>query len=207
VTSLQIGGLGLNTIDVRAAAPTELARAIDTLVLAFSTDPFTRWVLPDPHDYLTRFPAILREFGAGAFENSTAYVTSDFRGASLWLPPGVHPDEDALGAVCRGCASGQHLADFLEVLDQMGRFDPGGPHWYLPMIGVDPTRQNGGLGSALLRHALARIDQEGALAYLESSNPANISLFERHGFEVIDEIRVGTSPPVSPMLRRPGVSI
>jgi len=35
-----------------------------------------------------------------------------------------------------------------------------------------------------MRHALARCDEESALAYLASSNPRNISLYERHGFEM-----------------------
>jgi hypothetical protein len=40
-------------------------------------------------------------------------------------------------------------------------------------------------------------------AYLESSNRRNISLYMRHGFEVMGEIQVGAAPPVTPMLRSP----
>jgi hypothetical protein len=36
---------------------------------------------------------------------------------------------------------------------------------------------------------------------LESSNPANIPLYERHGFSVLGTIQVGSSPSVFPMLR------
>ncbi len=54
-----------------------------------------------------------------------------------------------------------------------------------------------------MQHALARCDQEGALAYLESSNPENISLYARHGFEILGMIQVGTMPPIIPMLRKP----
>jgi len=49
--------------------------------------------------------------------------------------------------------------------------------------------------------ALTRCDEDGVIAYLESSNPADISLYQRHGFEVIGEIRVGDAPVVTPMLR------
>lgn len=66
---------------------------------------------------------------------------------------------------------------------------------------VDAAHQGKGLGAQLLQAALGRCDAEGLPAYLESSNPANISLYERHGFRVTAEIRVGDAPPVFPMLR------
>ena len=60
-----------------------------------------------------------------------------------------------------------------------------------------------GLGSLILKEALQVIDEQGKIAYLESSNPKNISLYLRHGFEVIGEIQVGSSPVVTPMIRNP----
>ena len=95
------------------------------------------------------------------------------------------------------------LPTVYELFEQMGRYHPAEPHWYLPLVGVDPTRQGRGYGAALLRHALARIDREERLAYLESSNPANVPLYQRHGFEVIGTIQVGDAPPLFPMVRRP----
>ncbi|WP_280177443.1 GNAT family N-acetyltransferase [Microvirga pakistanensis] len=77
------------------------------------------------------------------------------------------------------------------------------PHWYLPLIGVDPARQRKGYGSMLLAHALRACGATGTPAYLESSNPENIPLYQRHGFKVLETIQVGTSPPVIPMLRHP----
>ena len=76
-------------------------------------------------------------------------------------------------------------------------------HWYLPIVGVDPNAQGHGLGGALMRHAVTRCDEEGALAYLESTNPRNISLYQRHGFEAMGKIQIGAAPLVTPMLRRP----
>ena len=55
--------------------------------------------------------------------------------------------------------------------------------------------------SPLMRHALAACDRDRLPAYLESSNPANIPLYERHGFERLGAIRAGESPTVVPMLR------
>lgn len=85
----------------------------------------------------------------------------------------------------------------------MARHHPEVPHWYLPLIGADPARQGQGIGSALMRHALARCDSEGAAAYLESSNPRNIPLYQRHGFDILGTIQAGSSPVLTPMLRSP----
>ena len=69
------------------------------------------------------------------------------------------------------------------------------------MIGVDPSRQGQGLGSALLKAGLQRCDEEGLPAYLESSSPKNVPLYERHGFEVIGLIKPGDHPGLIPMYR------
>ena len=65
------------------------------------------------------------------------------------------------------------------------------------------AHQGKGLGSALLEHALATCDRHGVVAYLESSNPRNIPLYERHGFAQWGRIPVGSSPTLVPMLRKP----
>jgi predicted GNAT family acetyltransferase len=47
------------------------------------------------------------------------------------------------------------------------------------------------------------LDETRTIGYLESSNPANISLYQRHGFEIMGEIRAGSAPLVTPMIRNP----
>ncbi|MGH6833122.1 MAG: GNAT family N-acetyltransferase, partial [Methyloceanibacter sp.] len=80
---------------------------------------------------------------------------------------------------------------------------PKEPHWYLPLIGTDPAKQGNGYGSALLRHALAICDREKMPAYLEATSARNVPLYQRHGFEALGTIQVGSSPPITPMLRKP----
>ena len=65
---------------------------------------------------------------------------------------------------------------------------PEEPHWYLAVIGSDPTVRGAGLGHALMRSRLDRVDAEHAPAYLESSNIANAPHYSRFGFEVTGEI-------------------
>jgi ribosomal protein S18 acetylase RimI-like enzyme len=186
---------------VTATALSDAEQAIAAIVLAFSTDPAARWSFPDARRYLTHFPAIVRAFGGKAFAHGTGYHVSGFGGAALWLPPGIRPDEEALTAVLKSSVAAERQAEVFAVFEQMGRYHPQEPHWYLPLIGVDPAQQRKGYGSALLQHALRECDRDHAPAYLESSNPANIPLYERHGFRVLATIQVGTSPPIFPMLR------
>jgi ribosomal protein S18 acetylase RimI-like enzyme len=186
---------------VTATALADVDQAVAVIVLAFSTDPAARWTYPDPHLYLAHFPALVRAFGGKAFTHGTVHHVGGFRGASLWLPPGIQPDEDALVAILKASVAAERQSAVFAVLEQMGRYHPREPHWYLPLIGVDPVHQRKGHGAALLQHALLQCDQDHAPAYLESTNPANIPLYQRHGFQVLTTIQVGSSPPIFPMLR------
>jgi ribosomal protein S18 acetylase RimI-like enzyme len=174
---------------------------IDTVVLAFAADPVARWNWPDPHQYLASMPSLVRAFGRGAFAHGGAHCTDGYGGAALWLPPGVQPEEAALDDVVQRTVSASIRSDAMAIFEQMARYHPRGPHWYLPLIGVDPACQGHGHGGALMTYALRQCDQDHLPAYLESTNPRNISLYQRHGFQVIGTIQVGTSPPLAPMLR------
>ena len=190
-------------IDIRSAGPDEIDPAVAALVAAFLTDPIARFAWSSPRDHLLAMPRVAHALGGAAFACGTAYVSADLCGTALWLPPGAHSDGEALEAITRETTVPEHLDDLLATFDRMASSHPDEPHWYLPLVGVEPWSQGKGLGGALMRHAVERCDREGALAYLESSNPRNIPLYERHGFVVQGEIQVGAGPRVTPMLRHP----
>ena len=54
-----------------------------------------------------------------------------------------------------------------------------------------------------MAHGLAVCDREQRLAYLESTNRANLSLYERFGLRLLAEVRIGDSPSKFAMLRDP----
>ena len=191
------------SIEIRSATSDEIPRAVAAIVAAFISDPPARFAWPSPHDYLSAMPVATGEFAGSSFQHGTAYVSADFCGAALWLPPGVEPNGRALEKVFRDTARPEHMDDLLGTFEKMEQSHPREAHWYLPQIGVEPNAQGKGIGAALMRHALARCDQERALAYLEASKPQNIPFYQRHGFEVIGEIQVGSAPLVTPMLRKP----
>jgi ribosomal protein S18 acetylase RimI-like enzyme len=193
----------MKTHHVETATVADQAAVHATLTLAFGSDPMARWSWPDPHTHLMAFPRLATAFAAQAFARGTAYRIGGFAGAALWLPPDLQPDEEALGALMQETVPAEIQADAGQVMEQMGALHPTEPHWYLPLIGVDPAQRGKGLGDALMAHALAIVDSDGLPAYLESTNPRNISLYERHGFEQLGRIQVGASPVMTPMLRKP----
>jgi len=189
------------TYEVRVADVSETDTVINTLTLAFATDPPVRWLLPTPDAFLAGFPGFARAMGGPGMAEGCGYLAEGGAAAALWLPPGVSSDSEAMAA-----AIGPHLTEATgavvgEVSAAMSGYHPHEPHWYLAFVGVDPVRQGLGLGSAILKAGLKRCDEDGVIAYLESSSPRNIPLYERFGFEVIGVVQPGDFPPVYPMLR------
>jgi ribosomal protein S18 acetylase RimI-like enzyme len=189
------------TADVVRAGPHDSARVLNTITLAFAADPPSRWLYPDDEGYLRHFPAFIRALGGAALNGGTAFASDDYSATAWWLAPDTSPDEEALMRVVETVAPSKR-AEMGAVIEEMGRYHPSEPHWYLPFIGVVPSQQGRGLGAALLRRGFAEIDAAQLPAYLESTNPRNRPLYERHGFEAIGEIKVGSCPPIVPMLRK-----
>jgi ribosomal protein S18 acetylase RimI-like enzyme len=186
-----------------AAEPEDAERVIAVLTRAFATDPPNRWLFPEMERYQRWFPEFARALGGAALSQRTALMTRDGSAVALWLAPGTGPDEPALEKLIAEGVAAENQEAMAAVVEQMVHYHPHEPHWYLPFIGVEPVRQGQGLGTALLRVQLATCDKVRLPAYLESTNPRNRLLYERHGFEALAEIKVASCPPVVPMLRRP----
>ena len=186
---------------IRTDATPEIV--INALTLGFSADPFMRWLYPQPHDYLLHFPSTLKLFGGVAFDNETALCAENGRAAALWLPPETHPDGGGLMELFQATLSKDVLNDAFKVFEKMDQIHPDEPCWHLAFVEADPSMRGKGYGSALIEHLLPRCDAEGKIAYLENTNPANTSFYQRHGFRVIGEIQAGSAPPMVAMQRDP----
>jgi len=190
-------------IDVRKAEASETEAVLDTLMLAFSSDPCLRFMLDTPRAFFTGFRTFATGMGGAALEHGSAWLADDGAAAALWLPPGVSSDRDAILAVIGEHAAPEKFPTLGEVGEAMAQYHPEEPHWYLAMIGVDPARQGRGYGSAILKESLRRCDEDGVIAYLESSNAKNVPLYERYGFEVMGFVQSGEFPGLYPMIRQP----
>lgn len=190
--------------DIRTASPSDRDTVIETITLGFASDPVARWIWPEADVYLRVMPTFARAFGGRALDQYTADVESGYKAASLWLSPGTESDGRAIDRIFEDSVRDEIAADLSAMFAQMDAYHPAEQAcWYLPMIATDPAFIGQGVGSALLKHGLQRCDDAGEIAYLESSNPRNLSLYLRHGFEQIGEIQAGSSPKMFPMVRQP----
>lgn len=188
---------------VKSASIDQKKALISTIAAAFVTDPVARWICPDALQYFSCIDEFVDAFGGASFTHQSAYCVDGYRGTALWLPPAVQPNEEKMIEIIKDNMREDRLDAAFALFEKMGNSHPDEPHWYLPLIGVDPSHQARGYGSMLMRHALERCDREKKVAYLESSNPRNLSLYIRHGFELTGTIQIGDSPPVFPMVRKP----
>jgi len=130
------------------------------------------------------------------------YTTEDRAGTAVWGSP--ERPRNGLAELRQLLPTAPFLLSArtvraIRLLVEVDGLHPKEPHWYLATLGTAPERQGQGIGSALLRAMLARVDEEGSPAYLESSKERNVSLYARFGFEVIDELQ---SAPGNPKLWR-----
>jgi ribosomal protein S18 acetylase RimI-like enzyme len=188
---------------IRRATQDKVPDVIACIVASFITDPLMRFIWPTPRDYFHAMPLLTQAFLDVSIQNGSAYMSADCCGAALWLPPGARVNETLIEKRFLETGSPAHLIDFLSTSEKMDRCHPNEPHWYLPLIGVEPKAQGLEIGGALMRHGLIRCDEEKRQAYLESSNPLNIPFYLSYGFNVMEAIQIGDCPPVTPMLRPP----
>ena len=115
------------------------------------------------------------------------FTAGDFAGAAVWTPPGEWRFTLARRGARRarrggGVRRAPGRCACCKLLGGVERVHLREPHYYLFAIGADPAHQGRGVGAALLAPMLARCDAEKLPAYLESSNPANLTFYRRHGF-------------------------
>ena len=179
---------------------------------AYENDPFYSYVLTNelrrPHSLVSLHQAVLGKQNHHELCTSARDDEGRLAGVCLWVKPGGFPLSPRTqlrqlpltlrafrghqGAMLRGLGyQRESLASH-----------PKTPHWYLWSITVAPTHQRQGVGTALLRHGLDRVDESGLGAYLETQNRDNLAYYERFGFVTSNIIQPAPeAPPLFSMWR------
>jgi len=170
----------------------------EILASAFHDDEIYRWFMrQDSHKekaYKSLFKTVLDEF----YVKSIVYKDNESKSASIWADSKDIPGASEM--------TGPMKARFIENVkywcteDKVDRFThlsglqdeahPSEPHHYLWVVGVRSDAQGQGLGTRMLSHHLAVLDELQMPAYLENSNEANFGFYERLGFKQINTIEI-----------------
>lgn len=196
-------------IEVRRGESADLALAAGVLGRAFADYPWTRWTV-DSDDHLRRVTELqglaLESLGLPYGQVWVAVDSGAIGSVAVWMdsrvvvPEGVRA---ASRARVRGLEGDRHDAS-LAAEKELAGWRPVEAHYYLAVVGTDPSMQRRGLAAAVLRPVLEAADDEGTLAYLETSSESNVALYSRLGFTASAHCRIaGGGPNVWAMTRQP----
>jgi GNAT superfamily N-acetyltransferase len=202
------------TFDVDRLQPADRSAVVGALARAFYDDPLFNHFVPDR---ISQTKGLLTFMGAGVADAApfeeiwVAHTDGKVACAAVWLPPGAYPRtvRRDLMTNMRGAPtfvrSGRRLGGAVRLLGVLDKahHDVHEPHYYLAILGTDPTFQRSGAGTAALQPVLTRCDAEGLSAYLETQKEENLAYYARHAFELVQRVEVKGVPPIWTMLRKP----
>jgi ribosomal protein S18 acetylase RimI-like enzyme len=182
------------------------AAAVDTLTRAFFDDPGYGYAFPVVESRKRKLHwAFDIKLRLARHRNCQMLSDPQQRGLLVWWKPDQAPhatlwEEIRFGVLTSPFVLG--LSTVMRVLPMdralLSRHQlvlEMGPHAYIELFAVDPAAQGAGVGSRLMRQALAHIDAASVPAYLFTSNEVNVPMYERYGFRVVnDEPLDGTGP-------------
>lgn len=169
--------------DITIATPADRARVVGTLVAAFTKDPILRHLFPDEATYPRYAAAFFGHLFDKRVNRASIWTIGGGASVAIWEPPADGHDTPDGGFPAR-------YPD--DVLARVRAYDeavhaalPTFPFWYLGVLGTHPDSAGQGWGRAVMRAGLDRAAAEGLPAVLETSNPNNVELYRRAGWEVL----------------------
>jgi ribosomal protein S18 acetylase RimI-like enzyme len=190
----------------RAATWADADPLAATLARAFHDDPLICFILRDEATRAAKMPRLFKLLFKLGLPHGACDVTEGFEAAALWRPPGAweipwwqYITNGAEFVGIFGLGGARHVTFVMDVIEKR---HPHEPHWYLQAIGTDTAKQGKGFGGVVIRRGLAKADEAGMPAYLESSKETNIPIYQSFGFEVTGEIKLPNGPTLWPMWRK-----
>lgn len=189
------------TRTIERVTPDDLEHVLSCLYLSFSGDTLLRWIWETTPEYTKNFAAFSKYFAEICVENTCAWQIANFSGCLIATPPSVKMDKTPAYKIIGETCPAEKLEELNAISPPIEGYEPKEPYWYLSFVGVDPGMQGNGLGGKLVEFLLAEVERDPAPIYLESSNPKNVGLYQRYGFEILDQYSLQGRPTLTPMLK------
>jgi len=185
--------------------------AVEMLARAFHDYPFLTYHFPDETErmkilpYFFSFPIHL------GLRLGEVYAPSpELEGIAVWISSTKYhfslstilrsvPLRDLFGLGRYGGYKMMRAGDEIDSIHKrLAPFE----HYFLWVLGVDPSHRGKGYASKLVKPILARLDEQRLPCYLETHDAANVPMYEHFGFKVIDKsLVIGTTLVNWAMLR------
>ena len=183
----------------RLASPQDSGDVVSILVGAFYDDPTWSLAFRDPSRRAEQHRRLWGMFVDGAMRFPWVWLTQGNTATSVWIPPNEtefsQEQEVALEATIAEML-GEKASRVLHLLKELDLAHPRGvPHFFLTLLATSTEHRGHGYGLRLLSENLRQIDQTGMPSYLEATNPANVPLYMRHGFEVLGSFTLPEGGP------------
>ncbi len=195
-------------VALRRALRADLGTIADIWVDAFTADPWLRYMQPDDAGWAAFGHKWMRFVVDHTFERGHTFLARNQDAAIVWIPPDLSfidaADVERAHEIIAAASGAARADDCLATMAQVRQHFSDGAHWTLQWIGVRSSGRGRGLGAALVTPGLAACDDDGLPCSLVSSNPRNVTFYERHGFRVVAEVQSPDSAvTLTPMHREP----
>jgi GNAT superfamily N-acetyltransferase len=201
------------TTDIVRVREDQIDIAAGVLARAFQLDPVMVYVVPDADERARLLPPFMKAFVTYATMFGEPLTTAERPEAvALWLPLddlSETPERDHQAGIDQipTIFGAEAFTRFMHIARTAERFHQRTApeqHLYLQFLGVEPSRQGQGLGSALIRPMLDRADAYGLPCYLETFQPRNVPLYQKRGFKItIEEVEPNSGVRGWAFLREP----
>jgi ribosomal protein S18 acetylase RimI-like enzyme len=189
---------------------TDKKRVIEVLTDSFKNDPHLRWLVGEETNKEKR----MKQMMAYAFEycmvNGEIHFSHDKKAVALWKKP--DSSKMSFGLMIESI---KFLIVFgLKRMKKIGKMEQDlsvkypdkNNYIYLWFLGTLSSEQGKGYGSILLNHQFEKAMEEGKIIILETSTDKNVSYYQRKGFEVYGDLKLGNGRDLRISLMRKWVN-
>jgi len=192
---------------VRVAGPDDRDVVVATVVAAFRNDPAFQYFFPDPK----RYDHEAAVFAAYLFDKRVAkqlvWVAENCEAVAMWDNPSSAADWENEGDDPLYLEAVERMgsaAERIEIYDgPVEAFLPSTPYWYLGILACHPDHAGQGLARRVSREGLNSASATGVDSYLETTNPSNLGIYERAGWEIVHEANHIPDVPIWVLRHRP----
>ncbi|MDM4719394.1 N-acetyltransferase [Micromonospora sp. WMMA1363] len=176
----------MSTPEITVATPADRGRVVSSLAATFTQDPVLRYLFPGERAYSQFATAFFGHLFDRRVQMETIWMIERGLSAAIWEPPAAEnmSSDDDLSA--------QLPADALYRVRAYDRAVhaalPKVPFWYLGVLGTHPNSAGRRWGHAVMSAGLRRAAADGVPAVLETSNPANVEVYRRAGWNVVRSV-------------------